>query len=139
MALLNPYLNFSGTTREAMQFYASVFGGDPTFSTFGDFQMPGIEADEADKIMHSQLATPSGFTLMAADAPDKMGLASETFVTISLSGDDPQLREFWDKLSDGGEVEVPFEKQPWGDEFGECTDKFGVRWSVDVGEPGSAG
>ena len=38
MALLNPYLNFEGNAREAMEFYASVFGGEATFSTFGEYQ-----------------------------------------------------------------------------------------------------
>ena len=136
VARLNPYLGFRGKAREALEFYRSVFGGDLEIMTFGEMGDP--EGAEADLVMHGRLETPQGFTLMAADAPDKMGLASETFVTISLSGDDPQLREFWAKLSDGGTVDVPFEKQMWGDEFGECTDKFGVRWSVDLGD-GSAG
>jgi PhnB protein len=136
VARLNPYIGFRGKAREALEFYQSVFGGDLSIMTFGEMGDP--DGAEADLVMHGRLETPQGFTLMAADAPDKMGLASETFVTISLSGDDPQLREFWTRLSDGGTVDVAFEKQMWGDEFGECTDKFGVRWSVDVGD-GSAG
>ena len=27
---------------------------------------------------------------------------------------------------------MPFEKQMWGDVYGQCKDKFGVRWMVDV-------
>ena len=27
---------------------------------------------------------------------------------------------------------MPFEKQVWGDEFGMCTDRYGVPWMVDV-------
>ena len=34
---LNPYLNFNGNARQAIEFYASVFGGEATFSTFADF------------------------------------------------------------------------------------------------------
>jgi PhnB protein len=136
VARLNPYIGFRGTAREALEFYQSVFGGDLEIMTFGEMGQP--DGPDAQLVMHGRLETSQGFTLMGADAPDKMGLASETFVTISLSGDDPQLREFWSKLSDGGNVDVPFEKQMWGDEFGECTDKFGVRWSVDLGD-GSAG
>jgi PhnB protein len=135
VARLNPYIGFRGRAREALEFYKSVFGGELEVMTFAEM---GESGPDAELVMHGRLETPQGFTLMAADAPDKMGLASETFVTISLSGDDPQLREFWAKLSDGGSVDVPFEKQSWGDEFGECTDKFGVRWSVDLGEPGTA-
>ena len=55
---------------------------------------------------------------------------------MSLSGDDAaDLRRYWDKLSDGGTVTVPFEKQMWGDEFGMCTDKFGINWMVNITQP----
>jgi PhnB protein len=52
---------------------------------------------------------------------------------VSLSGDDEaELRGYWEKLSDGGQVTMPFEKAPWGDFFGMCTDKFGIPWMVDA-------
>ena len=52
---------------------------------------------------------------------------------MSLSGDDgDELRGYWEKLSDGGTVSVPFEKQMWGDVFGMCTDRFGIQWLVNV-------
>jgi PhnB protein len=28
---------------------------------------------------------------------------------------------------------MPLAKQSWGDEFGMCTDKFGVPWMIDIG------
>ena len=33
---LNPYVNFKGNARQAMEFYKSVFGGELTLSTFGE-------------------------------------------------------------------------------------------------------
>jgi PhnB protein len=27
---------------------------------------------------------------------------------------------------------MPLEKQMWGDEFGMCTDKFGISWMVNI-------
>ena len=42
------------------------------------------------------------------------------------------MRGYWEKLSEGGRVTLPFEKAPWGDTFGMCTDKFGVNWMVNV-------
>jgi len=55
-------------------------------------------------------------------------------ITVSLSGDDTdELHGYWDKLSgNGGSVTMPLEKQMWGDEFGMCTDQFGVDWMVNV-------
>ena len=36
---LNPYLNFNGTARQALEFYNDVFGGELTLSTFAEFGM----------------------------------------------------------------------------------------------------
>jgi PhnB protein len=128
---LNPYVSFDNSARQAMEFYRDVFGGDLTMNTFGEFGQ--ADSPDADKIMHSQLETDSGFTLMASDTPAGMQRNAGDTITISLSGDDADsLRGYWEKLSDGGTVTMPLEKQMWGDEFGMCTDKFGIPWMVNV-------
>ena len=136
-SVLNPYINFRDNARQALEFYKGVFGGDLRVSTFGEYGDPNQPG--ADGVMHGQLETDSGFTLMASDTPPGMDTSSGAGnITISLSGDDEQqLRGYWDKLSEGGTVTMPFEKQMWGDLFGMCTDKFGVPWMVDVVQPQS--
>jgi PhnB protein len=139
MTRLNPYISFRGTAREAMEFYQSVFGGELDLSTFSDFQMPGIGEDEADLIMHGQLEAPGGLVLMGADTPRSMELAEGSSITISLSGDDDvELRGYWDKLAEGGTVSMPLEAAPWGDAFGQLTDRFGVSWMVNIAGSGGA-
>ena len=129
-ALLNPYLSFDGVTRQAMEFYQSVLGGNLDLRTFGELGSP--EASLADKIMHSVLETDKGFTLMAADTPPGMELNAGNNITISLSGDDADLRGYFEKLAAGGSIMMPLEKQMWGDEFGMLIDKFGVPWMVNI-------
>jgi PhnB protein len=131
---LNPYIGFDGTAREAMEFYKEVFGGELTVNTFGEFGSQGTP--DADKIMHSQLETDRGFTLMASDTPSGMERTSGDNITISLSGEDGgELRGYWEKLSHGGNVTMPLEKQMWGDEFGMCIDRFGIPWMVNITQP----
>jgi PhnB protein len=131
---LNPYISFNGDAREAMEFYKSVFGGDLTMNTFGEYGQ--ADTPEADQIMHSQLETNMGFTLMASDTPPGMAHHPGTNITVSLSGDDAdELHGYWQKLSSDGTVSVPLEKQMWGDEFGSCTDKFGIPWMVNIRQP----
>ena len=138
MTRLNPYISFRSTAREAMEFYQSVFGGELTLSTFADVEMPGIDEDEKNLIMHGQLETPGGMALMGADTPRSMDLSEGSSITISLSGDDEaELRGYWDKLSDGGEVAMPLEVAPWGDAFGQLVDKYGVSWMVNIAGPGA--
>ena len=132
---LNPYISFDGTAREAMEFYADVFGGELNLNTFGD--LGGMEGADGNKIMHGQLETPSGFTLMAADTPPGMEFNAGNNMAVSLSGDDgDELRGYWEKLSGGGTVTVALEKQMWGDEFGMCIDRFGVAWMVNIAGAG---
>ena len=128
---LNPYISFPGNAREAMEFYEGVFGGTLTLSTYGEFG--DKDAPEADKIMHGNLHSDRDFTLMGADAPPGMDHSPGNTIAVSLSGDDTdELRGYWAKLSDGGEVSVPLEKHMWGDEFGICTDRFGTSWMVNI-------
>lgn len=132
MATLNPYINFDGTAAEAMDFYQSVLGGEVRRSTFGEFGMSDDPA-HADKIMHSQLETPAGFVLMAADVPDGMPYEVGSNLSISISGtDEDELRGWFNGLAEGGTPIVPFEKAPWGDTFGMFTDRFGVTWLVNA-------
>lgn len=131
---LNPYISFAGDARQAMEFYKEVFGGTLVLNTFGEFGQQ--DAPQADQIMHAMLETPSGFTLMASDTPPGMNVTRGDNISVSLSGDDAAaLRGYWEKLSAGGSVSVPLEKQMWGDEFGMCADRFGVPWMVNITQP----
>jgi len=131
---LNPYISFAGDARQAMQFYEAVFGGTLVLNTFGEFGAQGT--DDAEKIMHGMLETDNGFTLMGADTPPGMTHNPGDNISVSLSGDDSaELHGYWDKLSEGGTVTVPLEKQMWGDEFGACVDRFGIAWMVNIGQP----
>jgi PhnB protein len=129
---LNPYLSFRDNAREAMTFYHSVFGGELALSTFADFHATADPAEQ-DKIMHSQLEAPDGLVLMGADTPNGMEYRPQAGVSVSLSGDDETtLRGYWERLSEGGTVTMPFEQAPWGDTFGMCVDRFGTSWMVNL-------
>ena len=132
---LNPYLNFDGNAREAMEFYSGVLGGELTLNTFGE--LGGPDAPTPDNIMHGQLVSERGYWLMGADtAPGTEGAPANS--SVSISGDDGDaLRGYFEQLADGGQITVPLEKQMWGDEFGMLTDRFGITWMVNIGQPES--
>jgi PhnB protein len=128
---LNPYISFNGTARQALEFYQGVFGGDLSVHTFGEYGDPS--APGADNVMHGMLESAGGLTLMGADMPPGMEFDPGNNMAVSLSGEDAEeLRGYWGKLSEGGTVSVPLEKQMWGDEFGMCEDQFGVTWLVNI-------
>lgn len=62
------HLNFRGQAREALELYASIFGGQLTAFTYGDAH---VDADGAvpDQLMWGGFEAPNGLHLMAFDVP----------------------------------------------------------------------
>lgn len=131
---LNPYLNFNGNARQALEFYASVFGGDLSLNTFA--QYGAADSPDAERIMHGMLETDAGYTIMGADITGDMEHHPMAGFSVSLSGDEADsLRGYWEKLSASGTTMMPLQKQVWGDEFGMCVDGFGISWLVNISQP----
>ena len=129
---LNPYLSFKDNTREAMEFYKTVFGGNLMMNTFSEFHA-SQNPSEGNKIMHSVLEAANGIAFMASDTPEGMDYRPGSNISMSLSGDnEAELRGYWQKLSAGAAITMPLEKAPWGDTFGMLTDKFGINWLVNI-------
>jgi PhnB protein len=135
---LNPYLTFDGTAAEAMTFYQSILGGELTIMTFGDMpDTSGVPEEAKSRVAHARLE----LGVIALQASDKMGDSNMGQAHNGFSGFDLQIepdsvasgREIFDKLSEGGEVLMPYEKTFWAEAFGLLKDKFGVPWMVNVG------
>jgi PhnB protein len=134
-----PYLAFDGTCEEAFEFYRAVFGGE--FSGINRYsEMPpdaGVPPEDADKIMHMALPLGDGFELMGSDRPPGQG--QTTFgdsVSIMLSpSSSEEGRRIFEALAAGGQVPMPYERQFWGDDYGQLTDRFGINWQVNHHPP----
>jgi len=134
---LNPYLSFRDNTREAMEFYHDIFGGDLRMQTFKEYHA-SQDPSEDDLIMHAELDGNECMTIMASDTPMRMEYHPGNNVSMSLSGDSDagdRLTSIFEKLSTGGNVTMPMEKAVWGDMFGMCTDQFGINWLVNIAAP----
>ncbi|MFA6057225.1 MAG: VOC family protein [Taibaiella sp.] len=128
---LNAYLMFEGNCREAMGFYQKVFGGDLNLMTYGDMDGSCPDATK-NNVMHGQLMGGEA-ELMGADEPQGANLGTGK-IQLALSGsDEPKLRKMFEALSEGGKIQVPLDKQMWGDLFGAFVDKYGVGWMVNIG------
>ncbi len=143
MAKLNVYLNFAGNSEEAFKFYRSVFGGEfGSLTRFKDMPMQGVTIPKKDenKLMHIALPVGKDDVLMASDILESLGhkLVVGNNVAISVF---PESKEEADRifkaLAAGGTVEMPIGNQPWGDYYGDLTDRFGIRWMVDYTYPKS--
>jgi PhnB protein len=129
---LNPYLNFDGNTKEAMEFYHQVLGGKLDLQTFKEAPGMDVPADYQDKIVHAHLES-DGMVIMASEGKPAEPVKFGDNVSLSLVGDDhDRLTKIFEQLAEGGEITMPLEKQFWGDDFGMLKDKFGVLWMVNI-------
>jgi PhnB protein len=129
---IDPYFSFKDNAREAMQFYQSVFGGKLDMQTYKEYHASQAPSED-NKIMHAMLEAENGISFMGADTPLGMDFHPGMNGSVALSGDnEAELKGYFQKLSAGGTVTAPMEKAPWGDQFGMCTDKFGIGWMVNI-------
>ena len=141
MQLVHFYLNFPGTTKEAFQFYESVFGTRIAMSqTFGETSfIPNVPEGAKDKIMHIQLPITESVHLMGSDAVEGFGPTLKTgnnfHISIVAKDKAEADRAFEALSSNGGSVHMPLANAPWGPYFGMCQDRFGVQWMVSLATP----
>jgi PhnB protein len=128
-----PHLNFRGEAREALEFYGSVFGGDPVVTTYGDMGAAQDPA-EADLVVWGQVAAPNGFRVMAYDVPAALPWSrGEDPFFVSVRGDGvEELAGLWEGLAKGGTVVQPFGPSAWAAAYGMVRDRFGITWVLDV-------
>jgi len=130
--MLNPYLIFNGNTKEAMQFYHKVLGGELSLQTFSEAPGMPVPPGYEDKIIHARLDA-DGIVIMASEGQPGRKVDFGDNVNLSLNGsDEPRLTRVFNELSEGGKVTMALAKQFWGDTYGQFTDKFGVHWQVNI-------
>jgi PhnB protein len=121
------YVTFPGTAREALTFYADVFGGELTLHTFADF---GRSDGPPSAIAHGVLA--GTVDLAAADAAADAETVPPQGLMLSLLGTaaPPVLHGWFDRLARDGSVVDPLAPKPWGATDGQVVDRFGLHWLV---------
>ncbi|MCU0273838.1 MAG: VOC family protein [Acidimicrobiales bacterium] len=139
MARVSTYLNFMGRTEEAFEFYRSVFGTEylAPIARMGDVPSdpsgPTLSEAEQRLVMHVELPILGGHVLMGTDMLESMGHALElgNNMSINLEPDTrAETERLFAALSDGGTELFGLEEMFWGDLFGSCRDRFGIRWML---------
>ena len=136
------YFNFNGNCREAVEYYAEVFGTEkPQIMTFGDAPPnPGYQLPEEAKnlVMHARL-TISGSNVMFSDTFPGSPFTQGNNITLAfVSKDLDEIKSVFSKLKEGGTVGMELQETFWSKCYGQVTDKFGIGWqlSLDSGETG---
>lgn len=134
------YLNFNGNCRQAVEFYAEVFGTEkPQIMTFGEappapeFSLP---EQAKDLVMHTRLNI-MGSNVMFSDVFPGMEFIVGNNITLALVLNDiDAVKSLFHKLKEGGTVVMELQETFWSKCYGQITDKFGIAWqfNYDNGE-----
>ena len=120
------YVLFPGTARDALTYYASIFGGELSLHDYAEMSRTD---GPADAVAHGTLDGP--VSLAGADAAAGESTVSVQGVLLSLLGTDADLLRGWyAALADGGEEIDALQRRPWGDWDGQVRDRFGLTWLV---------
>ena len=140
MAQINPYINFNGTCREAMEFYKACLDASLNIQTIEGTPFEAkCPAGMKQQVMHAALEK-DGLLLMGSDMTGPDGLHQGNNISITLNCDsEEQINRFFSKLSEGGKIIEPMKEQFWGALFGCFTDKFGIRWMLNFEKKPAAG
>lgn len=132
MTTLAPYVFLPGTAREALHFYADVFGCSAEMHTLEEF---GRTDGPAEAIAHGSLSG-GPLTLFAADATgDQVPFRCEGMLLSLLGAAAPAtLREWFHKLARGGQVVDDLQLRPWGATDGQVIDPYGLHWLIGYEE-----
>ena len=135
---VSPYINFSGNCREAVNFYARVFGtAAPRIMTFGEAPPnTAFPLDDAAKklIMHAEIEV-MGSAIMFSDVPPGMSLVAGNNISLTVQGRNTgDLTRWFNAMKEGGKVIMNLGPQPWSRLYGFVNDKFGICWQFNLAD-----
>lgn len=137
------YINFNGNCREAVEYYAEVFGTEkPQIMTYGEApsdQEFNLSKEAEELVLHARLNICGGNVMFSDVFP---GMPYDVGNNISLSivsTNIEEIKSYFNKLKDGGSVEMELQETFWSKCYGSLTDKFGIKWQLthDDGQRGT--
>lgn len=132
MTAPSPYLFLPGTAREALAFYAGVFGCTAQLHTLEEF---GRTDGPPEAIAHGFLAD-GPVALFVSDATgDQPSFRCEGMMLSLLGAAAPAtLRAWFRDLAKGGRVIDDLQSRPWGATDGQVIDRYGLHWLIGYEE-----
>lgn len=133
---VQPYLFFTGSCEEAIEFYRSRLGAEVImlmrFKDAPEPHQPGmIPPGGENKVMHARLRI-CDTTMLVSDGRCEGKPNFQGFALSLIASSDAEAERLFAALSDGGEVRMPLAKSFFSSLFGIVADRFGVSWMVYV-------
>lgn len=141
MSRIRPHLWFDHNCEEAVNFYVSVFDDSKinSITHYPDDIEEGPMANMSGQVLHADF-TLAGHRFEALDGGPLFVInPSVSFILNFDPSNDPQaeqsIQKYWNTLTDGGNVLMPFDAYPFSQKYGWVQDKFGVSWQLMLTNP----
>ncbi|KNH15707.1 glyoxalase [Arthrobacter sp. ZBG10] len=121
------YITFPGTARDALGFYANIFGGELALHTNADF---GNSTGDPSAIAHGVLSGPVAMAGTDASEGDKPVNCEGLMLSLLGTAEAPVLHQWFDSLAAGGRIVDPLAAKPWGASDGQVIDRHGLHWLI---------
>ncbi|AOZ91228.1 VOC family protein [Paenibacillus crassostreae] len=132
---IDVYLNFNGNCREAVEYYAEIFGTEePQIMSFGDtppdpnFTLP---EEAKDLVMHARLQIQGSNVMFSDTFPGMPFVVGNNISLAIVSKDLDDVKSLFAKLQEGGKVGMELQETFWSACYGNLTDKFGIEWQFN--------
>lgn len=137
-APIAPYLFFAGRCEEALELYQQALDAKvEMLMRFNDSPEPPppetLEPGFETKVMHCSFRIGASL-VMASDGCDSKTQFEGFRLAVSFP-DEAAARQAFEKLADGGKIDLPLGPTFWAPLFGMLTDRFGLGWMVSVAPP----
>lgn len=131
---VNVYLNFDGNCRDAVDFYSEAFGAEKQkIMTFGDApQSPQFKIPEEAKalIIYTYLDIYGSRVMFSDVFPGTtLNVGNNICLTIMCKSVE-EVKTIFNKLKEGGKIDMELQKTFFSECFGSLTDKFGILWQI---------
>lgn len=129
-----PYIAFPGNAREVLEHYRDLFGGTLDLMTYDGMPDMGFTPPPG-AVAHAQLH--GGLVTLAGGdeiGEDPRPLTGSAYSLLIMPASVDEAKALIQRIVEaGGSLAMPFEQAPWGDHYGQVTDRYGVLWQVNVG------
>src|SRR5262245_15406937 len=128
---LSRYVNFQGRAREAMEFYRVALGGNLDLRNM-NVQGESKPAGAQDSVTYARLETNGTVIIASVSHPDYPAKVGNIIAIVLSRTDKARLTKIINTLAEGGRLQMPLTKQPWGADDGSLADKFGIIWTINI-------
>ena len=123
------HLMFEGVAEEAMNFYASLFGG----SEIKEVERYGNDEQGAEGSVKRATFTLCGREFICIDSPIKHNFTFTPSISLFVDCEsEAEIEETFSRLSSGGQVLMPLDNYGFSTKFGWVKDRFGPSWQLNL-------